>query len=171
MANIMLLSIFKMLNLSEFDMGGNSISGFNMDMTRLSAYGYTPLQQFGVRLINFIFNKKYFKMIIEAIYIHQEQRNLARYDSKVVDKCTKYTDETFSKSEYQDENTTEAEVADVTEEWMDSMKCIDNVQFDFQGPNYIHPASGIKSRPSLSSRKQLRAMYPECFTGIGTFKS
>ena len=76
-------------------------------------------------------------MIIETIVIHKEQRNLdrydskvlARYDSKVVDKCTKYTNEDFA----------EAEVVDVTEEWMESMRCMDNVQFDSQGPNYIHP--------------------------------
>ena len=123
MANIMPLSIFKMLNPSEFGKDGNSISGFNRDMTKLSAYGNRPIQQHGVRLINFIFNKKYFKtrfhivdveghillgltqlrnmrlfhkhklMIIETIYIHQEQKNLTRYDSKVVDKCSKCTNE------------------------------------------------------------------------------
>ena len=120
------LSVFKRLNLSEFDKDGNSISGFNRDMTRLSAYGNRPIQQQGVRLINIIFNKKYFKtrlhivdfeghvllgltllrkmglfhkhrlMITETIDIHQEQRNLAKCDSKVVAKCTK---EKFSKSE------------------------------------------------------------------------
>ena len=57
MANI----VFKMLNPSEFDKNGNSISGFNRDMATLSAYGNRPIQQHGVRLINFIFNKKYFK--------------------------------------------------------------------------------------------------------------
>ena len=62
-------------------------------------------------------------------------------------------------------------MVDVTEEWMESMRCIDNVQFDFQGPNYMHPKIDIKSRPSVSSREQLRAMYPKCFTGIGTFKN
>ena len=61
MANIMPLSIFKMLNPSEFDKEGNSISGFNRDMTRLSAYGDKLKQQHGVRLINFIFHKKYIK--------------------------------------------------------------------------------------------------------------
>ena len=29
----------------------------------------------------------------------------------------------------------------------------------------------MKSKPSISSREQLRAIYPECFTGIGTFKN
>ena len=107
-------------------------------------------------------------MIIETIDIYQEERNLTRYDSKVVDKCP---DEKLSKSEGQDEDLAEAEVVDVTEEWMESMRCIDNVQFDFQGPNYIHPESDIKSRPSITSREQLRTMYPECFTGIDTFKN
>ena len=74
-------------------------------------------------------------MTIETIYIHQEHRNLARYESKVVDKCTKCTNEKFSKTECQDEDPAEAEVADVTEEWMESMRHMDNVQFDFQGPN------------------------------------
>ena len=61
-------------------------------------------------------------------------------------------------------------MVDVTEGWVESMRCIDSVQFDFQGPNYIHPESDIKSRPSISNREQLRAMYPECFTGIGPVK-
>ena len=107
-------------------------------------------------------------MIRETIDIHQEQRNLARYDSKEVDKCT---NETFSKSECQDEDSAQAEVVDVTEERMKSMKCIDNVHLDFQGPNYIHPESELKSRPSSSSREQLGAMYPEYFVGIDAFKN
>ena len=129
MANIMPLSVFKKLNSSKFDKDGNSISGFNRDMTRLSAYGNKPIQQHGIRLINFIFNKKYFKtiflivdveghvllglmlmrkmglfhehrlMIIQTIDIHQEERNLVRYDSKVMNKCTKCTNENFSEPE------------------------------------------------------------------------
>ena len=61
MVNIMSLSIFKMLNPSEFDKNGYYLVGFNRDMTRLSAYGDKPIQQHTVRLINFIFNKKFFK--------------------------------------------------------------------------------------------------------------
>ena len=98
-------------------------------MTRLSAYGNRQIQQHGVRLINFIFNKKYFKtkihivdveghvllgltllrnmglfhkhrlMIVETIDIHQEHRNLAGHDPKVVDKCTECNNKKFSKSE------------------------------------------------------------------------
>ena len=44
MANIMPLHVFKRLNPSEFDKDGNAISGFNRDMTRLSAYGNRPIQ-------------------------------------------------------------------------------------------------------------------------------
>ena len=171
MAKVMQVSIFKMLNPSKFDKDGNSISEFDGDMTRLSAYGNRPIQQHEIRLINFIFNKRYFKtrfytidvegyvllglkllrkmllfhkrrlMIIETIDIQQEQRNLARYDSKVVDKCT---NEKVSKRKCQDKDPGEAEVVDVTEKWMESIRCIDSVQFDFQGPNYLHPESGIK---------------------------
>ena len=50
----------------------------------------------------------------------------------------------ISKSEWHDEDSAEAEVVDVSDEWMESMRCKDNVQFDFQGPNYIHPESDIK---------------------------
>ena len=77
-------------------------------------------------------------IVIETIDIPQEQRNLVRYDSNVMDKCIKCTNEKFSKTECQDEDPAEAEVVDVTEEWMESKRCIGNVQFDFQGPSYIH---------------------------------
>ena len=111
--------------------------------------GLTPPRKMG------LFHKHRL-MIIETIDIHQEQRNLSRYDSKVVDKCT---NEKISKTECQDKDPAEDEVIDVTEEWMESMRCIDNVQFDFHGPNYIHPKSDIMSRPSISSREQLRAIF------------
>ena len=60
-------------------------------------------------------------------------------------------------------------MVDVTEDWIESMRCIDIVPFDFQGPKYIHPETDIKARHPINSRVQLRAMYPEHFTGIGTF--
>ena len=47
-------------------------------------------------------------------------------------------------------------MVDVPKEWIESMRCIDNVKFDF------HTEGAIKSRPAISSREQLRAMYPEC---------
>ena len=81
----------------------------------------------------------------------------------MVDRCT---NENIFKSEWQDVDPAEDEVVDVTEDWMESMRCIDNVQFDFHVPNCIHPESDIKSRPSMNSRELLRAMYPESFTGI-----
>ena len=62
-------------------------------------------------------------------------------------------------------------MTNVTEEWMEAMRCMDNVEFDFQVLSYIHPESDIKSRPSINSREQLREMYCECCTGIGTFKN
>ena len=60
--NIMSLSIIKMLNPSEFDKDGNSISG-------LSAYGNRLIQQHGVKLIKFIFNKKNFKTRFHSVDI------------------------------------------------------------------------------------------------------
>ena len=52
-------------------------------------------------------------------------------------------------------------MADATEDWMESIGCLDSVQFDFQVPNYMYPESDVKSRPSVNSREQLREMYPE----------
>ena len=72
-------------------------------------------------------------MIIETIDIHQEWRSRARCDSMVVDKYTKCTNEKFSKTECQDEDPAETGVVDVIEVWMESMRCIDNVQFYFSG--------------------------------------
>ena len=46
----------------------------------------------------------------------------------------------------------EAEVVDVTEDWVQSMRYIDNVQFDFNKPNCIYPESDIKSRYSTNIR-------------------
>ena len=42
---------------------------------------------------------------------------------------------------------------------------------NFQGPNYIHPESDLNSRPPIASKEMLKQMYPECFSGIGTFKN
>ena len=65
--------------------------------------------------------------------------------SKVVDKYTKCTNEKFAKIQCQDEDPAEAEVVDVTEEWMESIRCIDNVQFDFQGPSGQDPHLAVPS--------------------------
>ena len=58
-----------MLNPSVFDKDGNFLSGFNRDMTRHSAFGDNAIQQHEVRLINFIFNKKYFKTRFHTVDI------------------------------------------------------------------------------------------------------
>ena len=42
---------------------------------------------------------------------------------------------------------------------------------NFQGPNFIHQESDLKSRPPIASKEMLKQMYPECFSGIGTFKN
>ena len=40
-----------------------------------------------------------------------------------------------------------------------------------QGPKYIHPDTEIRTRHPISSKGELKEMYPECFSGIGTFKN
>ena len=59
---------------------------------------------------------------------------------------------------------------DVTEEWMDTEN-IDSKNLNVQGPKYIPPDSDIRTRPTISSKWELKEMYPECFSGIGTFKN
>ena len=60
------------------------------------------------------------------------------------------------------------EIMNVTEEWVHTEN-IDSKNLNVQGPKYIHPDSDIRTRPPNSSKAQLREMYPECFSGIGTF--
>ena len=62
------------------------------------------------------------------------------------------------------------EIMDVTEEWVDTEN-IDSKNLNVQGPKYIHPDSDIRTRPPISSKEELKEMYPECFSGIGTFKN
>ena len=45
------------------------------------------------------------------------------------------------------------------------------IQLQEKGPMYVHPDGDFSCRPPISSREQLREMYPECFWGIGTFKN
>ena len=40
-----------------------------------------------------------------------------------------------------------------------------------RGPRYIHPGSDLHSRPIISSKADLKEMYPECFGGVGMFKN
>ena len=54
---------------------------------------------------------------------------------------------------------------------MDTSNLVDSNQLQEMGPMYIHPDSDFSCRPPISSREQLREMYPECFGGIGTFKN
>ena len=48
---------------------------------------------------------------------------------------------------------------------------IDSKNLNVQGPKYIHPDSDIRTRPPISSKGELKEMYPECFSGIGTFRN
>ena len=70
-------------------------------------------------------------MIIETIDIHQEEKT---WPGTIRWWWISVLMKKISKSEGQDEDSAKAEVVDVTKEWMESMRCIDNVQCDFQGP-------------------------------------
>ena len=49
---------------------------------------------------------------------------------------------------------------------------VNNVELNnFQGPNYIHPESDLKSRPPIGSEEMLKQMYTEYFSETGTFKN
>ena len=61
------------------------------------------------------------------------------------------------------------EIMDVSEEWVDTENT-DSKNLNMQDPKYIHPDSDIRTRPPISSKGELKEMYPECFSGIGTFK-
>ena len=54
---------------------------------------------------------------------------------------------------------------------MDTSNIVNSIQLHEKGPMYMHPDSDFSYRPPISSREQLREMYPECFGGIGTFKN
>ena len=62
------------------------------------------------------------------------------------------------------------EIMDVTEERVDTEN-IDSKNLNVQDPLYIHPDSNIRTRPQISSKGELKEMYPECFSGIGTVKN
>ena len=47
----------------------------------------------------------------------------------------------------------------------------DSKNLNVQGPKYIHPDSDIRTRPQVSSKQELKEMYPECFSGIHTSKN
>ena len=60
-------------------------------------------------------------------------------------------------------------IIDVTEEWVDTEN-IDSKKLNVQGNKYIHPDSDIRTIPQINSKGELKEMYPECFSGIDTFK-
>ena len=62
------------------------------------------------------------------------------------------------------------EIMDVTEEWVDTEN-IDSKNLNVQGPKYIPPDSDIRIRSQINSKGELKEMYPEWFSGIGTFKN
>ena len=185
----------KKVNPSEFDEAGNSLAGFSNDKTTLKAYGGKTIQQYGVRVINCQWNNKCIRPIfhiveakgpillglttlrkmglfhkhprvfIEHIDIHQvQQNNLARCvtDGGMSDNNAN-GHSSVSDAEQVDPETTE--ILDVTEEWVDTEN-IDSKNLNVQGPKYIHPDSDIRTRPQISSKRELKEMYPECFSGI-----
>ena len=63
----------------------------------------------------------------------------------------------------------EAEIMDITEEWLDTENT-DSINLNVQSPKYIHPDSDISSRPPIRNKEELKDIYQECFSGIGVFK-
>ena len=59
----------------------------------------------------------------------------------------------------------EAEITDITEEWMDTEN-IDSINLTVESPKYIYPDSDIDSRPPIRSKEELKNIYPECFSGM-----
>ena len=58
---------------------------------------------------------------------------------------------------------------DITDKWLDTEN-IDSINLIVQGPKYISPDSDINNRPPIGSKEEMKEMYPECLSGIGTFK-
>ena len=48
---------------------------------------------------------------------------------------------------------------------------IDSNNLNVQGPKYMHPNSDVRTRPPISSKGELKEMYPELSPGIGTLKN
>ena len=174
--------------------------GFGNDRTTLKAYGGKTIKQYGVRALNCQWDNKLIRPIfhtveakgtillglptlrrmglfqkhpmvfIEHIDIHQiQQNNLARCvtDGGMSDNNAT-GQSSVSDAEQVDPEATE--IMDVTEEWVDTEN-IDSKNLNVQGPKYIHPDSDTRTRPQINSKGGLKEMYPECFSGIGTFKN
>ena len=112
--------------------------------------------------------QKHPRFFIESMDIHQIQEdNLARcVTSCGMSNNNANEQNSVSDAEWLDPGVTE--IMDVTEEWVDTEN-IDSKNLNVQGPKYIHPDSDIRTRPPVRSKGELKEMYPECFSGIGTF--
>ena len=66
-ANVVSLKDYKRINPSEFDSSGNSIVGFQDDQTTLKGYGGVLIKQYGVRVINSVWDKKLMKMVFHIV--------------------------------------------------------------------------------------------------------
>ena len=55
-ANLISLDDYKKVNPSEFDESGNSLAGYSHDRTTLKAYGGRTIKQYGVMVINCIWD-------------------------------------------------------------------------------------------------------------------
>ena len=184
----------------QFDEAGNSLVGFSNDKTTLKSYDGKTIQQYGVRALNYqwdnklitpIFHiveaqgpillglptlrrmglfQKHPRVFIEHIDIHQiQQNNLARCVTGR-GMSDNNANEQGCVSDAEQVHPEVTEIMDVTEEWVNTEN-IDSKNLNVQGPKYIHPDSDIRTRPQINSKGELKEMYPECFSGIGTFKN
>ena len=176
-ANLTSLDDYKKVNPSEFDEVGISLAGFSNDKTTWKAYGGKTIQQYGVRVINCQWDNKYIKPIfhiveakgpilpglttlrkmglfhkhprvfIEHIDIHQiQQNNLAKCVTGGGMSNNNNANEQSSVSDAEQLDLETTEIMDVTEGWVDTEN-IDSKQLNVQGHKYIHPDSGIRTRP------------------------
>ena len=116
--------------------------------------------------------QKHPKIFIEWIDIHQIQQDnlvscVAGVDMSHND-INANEQNSVSDGEWLDPEV--AEIMDVTDRWVDAEN-IDSKHLNVQGPKYIHPDSDISTRPTICSKDELKEMYPECFSGVGTFKN
>ena len=124
--------------------------------------GLTTLRKMG------LFHK-HPRVFIEHIDIHQiQQNNLAKCETGGGMSNNNNANEQSSVSDAEQLDLETTEIMDVTEGWVDTEN-IDSKQLNVQGHKYIHPDSGIRTRPQINSKGELKEMYPECFSGIGTF--
>ena len=57
----------------------------------------------------------------------------------------------------------------ITEKWLDTEN-IDSINLNVQDLKYIHSDIDINSRPPIRGKEELKEMFLDCFSGIGTFK-